>query len=62
MSSRGGIRTRTGVTAHRILSPVRLPFRHSANQPYGATIHVPQIESQAGLATSISAPRREVAV
>ena len=27
---RGGNRTRTEVTLHRILSPVRLPFRHSA--------------------------------
>jgi hypothetical protein len=29
-SSRGGGRTRTGVTSHWILSPERLPFRHSA--------------------------------
>jgi hypothetical protein len=29
-SSRGGTRTRTGVTSHWILSPERLPFRHSA--------------------------------
>ena len=29
-SSRSGTRTRTGVTSHRILSPVRLPFRHPA--------------------------------
>lgn len=30
ISSRGGTRTRTRVTPLRILSPVRLPFRHSA--------------------------------
>ena len=29
-SSRGGTRTRTEVTLPGILSPVRLPFRHSA--------------------------------
>jgi hypothetical protein len=32
-SSRGGGRTRTGVTSHWILSPERLPFRHSAKSP-----------------------------
>lgn len=31
-SSRGGIRTRTGVTPQGILSPQRLPFRHSAQR------------------------------
>lgn len=31
---RGGIRTRTGVAPHRILSPVRLPFRHSAAEDW----------------------------
>ncbi len=31
VNSRGGSRTRTGVTPHWILSPERLPFRHSAN-------------------------------
>ena len=29
-SSRGGDRTRTSLTGHRILNPVRLPFRHPA--------------------------------
>jgi len=31
-SSRGGTRTRTGVTPQGILSPQRLPFRHSAER------------------------------